>query len=258
MKQLFMLLLSLSFLIAQNIYASEHSDFGTFWNFQKGKPESQEAYTDFHMKMFGRYGNPELFEFEQEEQALLFGQIKYHFDNGLELDEFHENPHRHTISKMWKALHGYSKCTEKRYNPKRDHTPMHDKELKCKSAKFHIGMLELAAQFAGGYDRLSPEEKKASASYPYARNGIYHPNAGARIFGDVEKASKSLNKAGISKTETDVLTDSIAMVERFRAESCVKEDAWDEYDREYRPIESHKCVYAGLLKEYVELAQKTL
>lgn len=78
MKKIFILLPLLGALVVQNVHSSEHSDFGSFWNFQKGQPKPQEMYIKWHQKMFGKYVDPQLSKFEQEEQALLFGQIKYH------------------------------------------------------------------------------------------------------------------------------------------------------------------------------------
>jgi len=250
MKKLFMLFLALGFLAVQDTYAAEHSNFGTFWNFGKGEPEPWQAYIEWHMKKFSRYVDTSMSRFEQEEMAQLFGEVKYHFDNGLELDGFHNDPNDYLVEKLGESVLGYRKCVQQRRDDLGD--------CSYKQEKFKVGMLHLARYFVIGYHALPLEEQDISNDYDYGVNGVYHENAGARVFGNIKTVSKSLHNAGIPRTQAEVLANARTMVEKLRDESCVQEDARTEHEKRFKPLETHACLYATLLTKYVKLAQETL
>ncbi len=255
----------------------KHTYLGTFWNFIKGEALPQETFTDYHVEKYERYIDPGLSEFEKAEQAVLFGETRYHFDNALDLRFLHEDPVLY-MNHMWLETYGASnelhKCHQSvesdlsyaaSYREKaceQEFIQWHkNREEEVRWAKFKLDVLDLARKFAICYHQLSKKEQQLSARRIYGKNGIYNSNPGLELLCDVYAVRKTFGIAKIDKDEKAILQDLATTTKNFRDDACKEDDArlskLSEFARYKNPNpQTHTCLYATLLTQYVALAQK--
>jgi hypothetical protein len=251
MKKIFILGV-LALMATSLLSESQHSNFGSFWNFAEGKEMPQANFRQFHLDKFGKYINQNLSDFKKVELALLFGQIKYHFDNAMRLSDFHANPQK-TILSLWRdSLDNYSESIEDFEKPRY-------REYQSSDDKFLWKMGHIAQCYARSYFELSPEEQTKANKSRYDSNGIHHPYNGAfRILEDTRKVAETFNKADIATTKQEVMYEAQSMMQAFRDSACVRHDAQHEFHKNYGPYLSHECMYAEHMLAYVKAAKELL
>lgn len=254
MKKLYVFLLLFSNLVVKEIYTQDFtqknlsikpSNFGTFGN----NPEKE--FIKQHLSQYSRYVNQNASTFEKNEQALLFGIIRYNFDTDLELFDFHRNPYGYLIEKLAESNNKLKGCRELLSEA------FWDKSHRKKFSRYYLfasKMLSLAQKYAYHYQYLPLKEKDKAASYDYYVNGISHDRPGEKIFKDVENMQKSLLYVGISKTRDKVFEDVKTMFKRFRDESATKKEPERKSKFFGDTYETHEFLYAQLILEYVSFA----
>ena len=198
-------------------------------------------------KKYKNYINSSLPHDQQVEYAYLFDKFIYHFDDALDLAEFHQDPLRATNNKLGETLSeltdAYKSTTQRIYD---------------KKIKFKLAVINIARLYGAWYCNLPIKEREVAQKQKYSSNGIYRSQRACMVFDAIENTQKKLQEHKIYISQKKIADDAQEIAQNFRNAHCQEYDKLTEYQKIFHGHTKHKSVYAELLLHYVKAVHKYL